>query len=116
MQRFCELDHVVVAPVGGDRQSLVSRALVQRGLERRVALRVPYFSTALQIVAESHLVATLPASLVPSTLAVREPPLSIPGFVLQSVWSERYDQNPLHRWLRTLVVQAAVDEHPDQPK
>ena len=47
--RFCALQHVVVYPLGGDADRLVSRVLTQRGLERRVAVRVPYFESAVRM-------------------------------------------------------------------
>jgi DNA-binding transcriptional LysR family regulator len=115
LRRFCELEHVVVYPLGGDADSLVSRVLTQRGLERRVAIRVPYFESALRIVAESDYIATIPAALGnptarsgtgsrrPPALVCLEPPLAIPGFVLQTVWHRRHDDDPLQRWLRDLL-------------
>ncbi|HEY3494083.1 MAG TPA: LysR family transcriptional regulator [Polyangiaceae bacterium] len=115
LRRFCALEHVVVYPLGGDADSLVSRVLAQRGLERTVAVRVPYFESALRIVAETDYIATVPAALgnpaAGSGTASRrrpalvclEPPLAIPGFVLQAVWHRRHDDDPLQRWLRDLL-------------
>ncbi|HET8933713.1 MAG TPA: LysR substrate-binding domain-containing protein [Polyangiales bacterium] len=115
LRRFCALQHVVVYPLGGDADSLVSRLLTQRGLERRVAVRVPYFESALRIVAETDYVATIPAALCSQStssgiggrrrpaLVCLEPPVAIPGFVLQAVWHRRHDDDPLQRWLRDLL-------------
>jgi DNA-binding transcriptional LysR family regulator len=119
LRRFCALQHVVVYPLGGDADSLVSRMLTQRGLERRVAVRVPYFESALRIVAETDYIATIPAALGDPTVGtgsrrrpalVRlEPPVAIPGFVLQAVWHRRHDDDPLQRWLRDLL-QSILDK------
>jgi len=116
LRRFCALKHVVVYPLGGEADSLVSRVLTQRGLERAVAVRVPYFESALRIVAESDYIATIPAALAPNPTAFSgtgsrrrqalvslEPPLALPGFVLQAVWHRRHDDDPLQRWLRNLL-------------
>ena len=115
LRRFCALQHVVVYPLGGDADSLVSRVLTQRGLERHVAVRVPYFESALRIVAETNYIATIPAALGNPTacsgtgsrrrpaLVCLEPPVAIPGFVLQAVWHRRHDDDPLQRWLRDLL-------------
>ncbi|HEY6725274.1 MAG TPA: LysR family transcriptional regulator [Polyangiaceae bacterium] len=110
LRRFCALQHVVVYPLGGDADSLVSRILTQRGLERSVAVRVPYFESALKIVAETDYITTIPAAFGNPTpgagsrrrpaLVRLEPPLAIPGFVLQAVWHRRHDDDPLQRWLR----------------
>jgi DNA-binding transcriptional LysR family regulator len=115
LRRFCALQHVVVYPLGGDADSLVSRVLTQRGLERRVALRVPYFESALRIVAETDYITTIPAALGNRAacsgtgsrrrpaLVCLEPPVAIPGFVLQAVWHRRHDDDPLQHWLRGLL-------------
>lgn len=115
LRRFCALQHVVVYPLGGEADSLVSRVLTQRGLERAVAVRVPYFESALRIVAQTDYIATIPAALAnlaassgegsrrrPALVSL-EPPLDIPGFVLQAVWHRRHDDDPLQRWLRNLL-------------
>jgi DNA-binding transcriptional LysR family regulator len=115
LRRFCALEHVVVYPLGGDAESVVSRALTQRGLERHVAVRVPYFESARRLVAETDYIATIPAAVgtPPAcsgsasrrrpSLVCLEPPLAIPGFVLQAVWHRRHDDDPLQRWLRDLL-------------
>lgn len=110
LRRFCALQHVVVYPLGGDADSLVSRVLTQRGLERRIAIRVPYFESARRIVAETDYIATIPHSLANppasrrrSSLVCLEPPMAVPGFVLQAVWHRRHDDDPLQRWLRELL-------------
>ena len=115
LRRFCALEHVVVYPLGGDAESLVSRALTQRGLERHVAVRVPYFESARRLVAETDYIATIPAAVSTPppcsgsasrrrpSLVCLEPPLAIPGFVLQAVWHRRHDDDPLQRWLRDLL-------------
>jgi DNA-binding transcriptional LysR family regulator len=121
LRRFCALEHVVVYPLGGDADSLVSRVLTQRGLERTVAVRVPYFESALRIVAETDYITTIPAALANLTacpgsgsrrrpaLVCLEPPVPIPGFVLQAVWHRRHDDDPLQRWLRDLLA-SILDE------
>jgi DNA-binding transcriptional LysR family regulator len=121
LRRFCALQHVVVYPLGGDAESLVSRVLTQRGLERPVAVRVPYFASAVRIVAETDCIATIPAAFGNPTacsgtgtrrqraLVCLEPPVAIPGFVLQAVWHRRHDDDPLQRWLRELL-QSILDK------
>jgi DNA-binding transcriptional LysR family regulator len=106
LRRFCALDHVVVAPVGGDRPGVVSQALVQRGLERRVAVRVPYFASAIDIVSKTDMALTLPASLAPRRFAIRRPPLALPGFVLEAVLPQRLRDSELHLWVVRLLHEA----------
>ncbi|HEU4533649.1 MAG TPA: LysR family transcriptional regulator [Polyangiaceae bacterium] len=107
LRRFVELPHVVVHPLGGESEGTVGAALRERGLERRVALRVPYFSTALRAVASSDMIATVPESVTRTAsargLEVREPPLHVPGFQLEAVWHLRSEDDPRIAWLRDLL-------------
>ena len=115
LPRFCALEHVVVAPVGGDRPGVVTQALVQRGLERSVAVRVPYFASAIDIVSTSDMALTLPASLAPRRLAIRRPPLPLPGFVLEAVLPQRLRDSELHRWV-VQMLHAATGSHYPGPR
>lgn len=99
--------HVVVSPSGAGR-SPVDAALDEAGHPRTVTLRVPSFSAALALVARSDLVLTAPATLrklAPAGVRAFEPPLPLPDHAVTMVWSSRYDEDPLHVWLRELVVQ-----------
>jgi len=108
LARYLAAEHVVVAPTGTPG-SLVDTVLSQRGLSRRVAVRVPNFLAAPIVVAGSDYVNTGPARLArllaewhPITL--RPPPLPLPSFDLKLVWHPRLEHDPAQRWLRALSV------------
>lgn len=61
--QFCAAKHLLVAS-GSDPHGFVDEALGKRGRARRVALTVPSFAMALEYVAHSDLLATLPRRLV----------------------------------------------------
>lgn len=111
LERYAALSHVVVS--GRDtRPSLVDRALAERGLRRRVALRLPHFYSALAIAAASDLVLTAPTALarfIPagSGLVALEPPLPLPEHTVQLVWHERFSSDPGHLWLRRTLTEVA---------
>jgi DNA-binding transcriptional LysR family regulator len=60
---FCAARHLLVSS-SGDAYGFVDEALGKRGRQRRVALTVPSFTAALEHVAHSDLLATLPRRLV----------------------------------------------------
>jgi DNA-binding transcriptional LysR family regulator len=97
--------HVMVSPEGAG-PGLVDRALAQQGLSRRVALRVPSFVSALEIVRRSDLVLTAPTALrrLAPDLAMVAPPLVLPEHSVDIVWHERFAHDLGHRWLRELLV------------
>ena len=100
---FAGARHVVVSPAGV-LSGIVDRELRRLGLARHVAAAVPLFFPALVMVAQSDLLATLPARLVLAHaasfgLAVREPPLAIRPFPVAAVRHRRNARNGLQNWL-----------------
>ena len=99
--------HVVVAP-GGTPGSLVDSVLAERGLERRVALRVTNFLIAPVVVCQTDLVSTMPVRLarrLAKTYPLRllPPPIALPRFDYAMFWHPRLDSDPAQRWLREVV-------------
>ena len=111
LARFVELDHLLVAPLGGKR-GFVDRALGALDRRRRIALRVPDFLLAPFIVAATDLVVTLPtgvAAVLGERLELRRlaPPVEIPSFSYALLWDERRNDDPALQWLRECVSEAA---------
>ena len=59
---FAALDHILVT-VLGQGPGLLDTLLARRGLQRRVALRLPHFYAALAVAARTDLVVSLPESI-----------------------------------------------------
>ncbi|MEM8608091.1 MAG: LysR family transcriptional regulator [Myxococcota bacterium] len=99
--------HVLVSPLG-EGPGAVDGFLQADGHERRVALRVPHFATALEVVAQSDLVLTGPASLAQTASAagvVSCPlPLEVPPHAITMMWHLRFTEDPAHRWFRDAFV------------
>jgi DNA-binding transcriptional LysR family regulator len=111
LDSFVALPHALVSPTG-EGPGFVDHILEQRGLVRRIALRVPHFYSALTIVAKSELILTAPTAL--SRLASADlpvvalpPPLPLPKHNVNLVWHERFSNDAGHRWLRELVAGVA---------
>jgi DNA-binding transcriptional LysR family regulator len=103
---YASLKHVLVSP-GGEGPGVVDRALEAEGLQRRIALRVPHFATALEVIRQSDLVLTAPASLAQlctaAELASRPAPIDLPNHAITMLWHARFTEDPAHRWLRDLL-------------
>jgi DNA-binding transcriptional LysR family regulator len=90
----------------------VTLAKMQR--QRRIALRLPHFFAALSIVAQSDLVASLPASVArrfaqENGLVVLQTPVETPTVDIVAFWPPALDTDPASRWLRSVVRAAAKD-------
>jgi DNA-binding transcriptional LysR family regulator len=114
LEAYAGLSHLLVSPRGAG-PGIVDQMLAQRGLTRRVALRVPHFYAALSIVSECDLILTAPSTLgllvplpgKPSRVVVLPPPLRLPSHSVHLVWHERFGHDAGHSWLRDLIAQVA---------
>ena len=112
LERFLELDHLVVSITGTGR-AWVDEILARRGRQRRVKVRVPSFLAAVEIAARSDLIMTLPSSLARTAADMRRfvmvpPPLALGGVPMSLVWHARHQDSPRHVWLRQTIVAAVA--------
>ncbi|MCG5486945.1 MAG: LysR family transcriptional regulator [Sinorhizobium meliloti] len=63
LENYCRMQHLLVAP-RGDPSGVVDELLASRGLSRRVALAVPNFLLALDLLTKTELVCVLPKRFV----------------------------------------------------
>lgn len=101
---YCNANHLMVS-FSGRAHSLVDRALLELGRDRRVLLIVNQFFTAGRVVANSNLIVVLPRHLIASTgmnesLISKELPFAMPEVNVDMLWHERDARSPAHKWLR----------------
>jgi len=63
LKNYCRMQHLLVAPRGDPRGGL-DEMLEERGLSRRVAVAVPNFMMALDVVGKTELISALPKRFV----------------------------------------------------
>lgn len=103
---YLELGHVLVAPTGHG-VGFVDQLLADRGLVRRVAVRVASFPLAPRLLVGTDLVLTAPSALAQTlgelpVVAVPTPfPIAAHG--IAAMWHRRVDADPGHRWFRGLL-------------
>jgi DNA-binding transcriptional LysR family regulator len=111
---FRELPHIDVDVVLG-RPGVGGRLADQywkdKGLERKVAMRVPYFTTAALIASRTDSIAGLPsrvARVLCKTLPIKVAATTfpLPTMEISLVWHERTDADPGGRFFRDLVAAA----------
>jgi DNA-binding transcriptional LysR family regulator len=107
---FAALPHLEISSSREDT-SFIDTWLAERGLARRIALRVPYLSAA-PILVQSDLVATLSRRIAQEF--VRNHPLEHRKLPHEStrvrtvmLWHRRLDRHPAHRWLRDAILSTA---------
>lgn len=106
LDTFLALPHLEVLPSPHARPGeRIDRLLAARGARRRVAIRVPYFFLAAQLVAQGDYILTMTkafAEVLARTAPLRlvKPPLDIPPLRFSQIWRRDRDDDRQHRWLR----------------
>ncbi len=118
LEQFANLPHIQVAP-RGKPGGYIDDVLHEQGLTRTVARAVPYFVTALQLVAETDYVLTISERIArrfaePLSLAVLEVPLKLRPYALSLVWHPRVDSDPGHSFLREVFARASQEAAGDR--
>ncbi|PLZ00848.1 LysR family transcriptional regulator [Burkholderia sp. WAC0059] len=124
VERWVESGHILTARPGESLNS-VDVALADRGMQRRVSIVVPSFTSAMQLARRSDLLAVIPHSCVGNTFAPDyaalnglqwfELPLSTPAFNVSAIWHPRLDHDPAHRWLRAEILAVCLEAYPRDP-
>ncbi len=111
LEQFVAYPHVQVAP-RGKPGGYVDDVLAERGHVRTVARAVPYFMTALQLVAGTDYLLTVSERIARRFagaygLEVLEAPVKLRPYALSLLWHPRVDPDAGHRFLREVFVRAA---------
>jgi DNA-binding transcriptional LysR family regulator len=119
-EQYSAFGHVV-ASRRGSANGPVDDALAALGLTRMVVAVVPNFRAALAVASISNLVALVTSSYFSATQAnetkagaalVRSFPLPVrtQAITVSQMWHPRFDADPAHRWLRSLVLASCREQ------
>jgi DNA-binding transcriptional LysR family regulator len=95
--------------VSGTGAALLSAAMEQQKIQRRLALELPGFLGLPAIVGTTDLIATLPRHIGEALakdygLRVSPCPVDIPGFTVKQHWHARLHHDVANRWLREVCA------------
>src|SRR5262249_31393364 len=96
-----------------ESRGLIDNLLAGSGLGRRLQATSPHFLTVPYVVAESDLIACVPAGLAQRfrkglPLEVRALPIEVPPVHLGVAWHERTHDDPAQQWFRQLIMESAA--------
>ncbi|WP_018150862.1 LysR family transcriptional regulator [Leeia oryzae] len=114
--RFAAGRHIMVSRRNLDKGP-VDDALQASGLAREVSIIVGGFSSALALVRETDLIATVPerhTGYLRAGLFSFALPVNIPDITLSMIWHPRQDADPVHQWLRQCLKDVCTDTVTDQ--
>ncbi|NPD70009.1 LysR family transcriptional regulator (plasmid) [Lichenicola cladoniae] len=104
LQDLAALDHMTITSTG-DNTSFLDEALEANGLQRRIALSVPFLSAA-ELLGQSDLIAVMPARVAAhlgAGLEVRALPCAGPPVDLWMTWHRRRDGDAEQLWVRDTI-------------
>jgi DNA-binding transcriptional LysR family regulator len=110
LESFCAASHVIIEPGEASiYNAAVDQALEAAGRSRQVALSKPTFLGVPFIVEQTDLLATMPEKVARgmtrfAQVEVFEPPLQLKPIDVVLLWHDRTHTNPVHRWVRELIV------------
>jgi DNA-binding transcriptional LysR family regulator len=110
LDAFAAARHVVVAPRDIWQPGPMDFALEQAGLRRDIRVMVPHYGVVAHVVAETDLVATVPARAAARMagglpISSFRPPLEVASFKLEMAWDERRHHDAGHKWLRDQLIE-----------
>ncbi len=109
LEQYLSLNHIMISPKGTG-PSEVDELLKKKGLTRNVAVRMPHFFPALEIIANTDFMILLPEHFVRRYVDTKKftaitPPFEVPSFDVSMFWHARMHHEPLHSWFRKFVYE-----------
>lgn len=103
--------HIMLA-LRPDAVDEIDIALSALGLQRRIALALPHWSAAVDLLPGTDLILTVASRAVTSVrphddLQLFAPPFPIPQIDYRQAWHVRRESDPAHRWLRRVILEEA---------
>ncbi|WP_196762248.1 LysR family transcriptional regulator [Pseudoalteromonas luteoviolacea] len=104
LNAYLDAKHILVSPWGADSGSL-DNELNKLGKSRHIAAIVPQLMSAVELVSNSDLIATVPTLSIRqhdiANVQILEPPLALPDYKLFMVWHPSYNLDQGLIWLRS---------------
>lgn len=111
LERYMAGKHIHVSRQGLAKGQ-IDEALSALELERNIATIVGGFATAVALARTSDLIASVPERHTGNLRAGMHSfslPVATPEFTVSMIWHPRMDADPVHRWLRSLLLDICAE-------
>jgi DNA-binding transcriptional LysR family regulator len=114
LDKYLKAEHLSLYSPLQQHQDMTDIALNALGKTRNIVLNVTHVSTALYLLMNSNLVATIPFTLVNKAkpivnLGYQELPFHIADVPIFQVWHSQFDNDIAHRWMQSLIKNILQD-------
>ncbi|HKU95286.1 MAG TPA: LysR substrate-binding domain-containing protein [Vineibacter sp.] len=112
-QAYLRLPHATFQVSDSNAASFEQTMLYKQHARQNNVVLVPNFMLLPQVVAETECIALVHRKLaerfaVMAAIRLIEPPLRIPDIEIAAFWTASQDRDPVHRWLRDILKEAAA--------
>jgi DNA-binding transcriptional LysR family regulator len=109
LEQYLALPHIVLE-AGANARPMIDLALSKRGLQRRIAVRVPHFISMPLMVQSTNMICTLPQRIGHLYadnfgLQAHAVPLRTPRFPVYLIWHESSHADAGHQWFRNRLIE-----------
>lgn len=109
LDEWLDRPHVMLA-LRPDANDEIEKTLSAKGLRRSIALALPHWTAAVEMIEGTDLILTIASRALISmnrfpNLRCFEPPLELPRISYQQAWHVRKDADPALKWLRRCFVE-----------
>jgi DNA-binding transcriptional LysR family regulator len=105
LQTFIGAAHVAVAT--GKADALVNQQLAKSRAKRSIKVTVSHYHVAVDVVAGSDLLATVPQAIASAArgVVIRALPIKVASAAVLMIWHSLATQDPANQWLRNTISQ-----------
>ncbi|TWT05764.1 LysR family transcriptional regulator [Reyranella sp. CPCC 100927] len=110
---YLHLPHATFRVSDGNAASFEQTMLHRQHVQQNNVVFVPNFMLLPQIVAQTECIALVHRKLAErftamAAIRLLEPPLRVPDIEIAAFWTASQDRDPVHRWLRGILKDAAL--------
>jgi DNA-binding transcriptional LysR family regulator len=114
LPEYLSLKHIIISP-SGKSGSIIDEQLEKLGHQRNVAVRVPHFFAALEIVSKTDHMILLPSHFIrryvsKDKFSVISAPFECPEIEISMFWHARMHHDPMHQWFRNFVYESIYEK------
>lgn len=120
LQQFQEETHLV-GTTSGTGHMVVERAMMAKGIRRKIGLRVPSFLGVDAIIANTDFLMLLPEQMglimaQSGSIRLLQLPFAATTYKVMQHWHERYSRDPANKWLRGVVAEMFMTNEEATPR
>jgi DNA-binding transcriptional LysR family regulator len=111
LEILAALPHLLLSSTG-DSDDFVDATMARHGLKRQIGLRAPLLAAAAAL-QQSDMVAVMSEHAAKdfaqtANVKVMQLPFSSPVLTTTMLWHRRFDVDPAHQWIRSLIAEVAT--------